>query len=314
MTTTTSVSAPLQPAQPAQPAPRRSSGRCRGRCRGRRKGSNLWAASPLTYLALILACVLSVFPIVWSFIIASRTNSDISTVPPPLTFGPNFGANVSRLLANEDASFLFGLVNSIFVSSVVTISVVFFSTLAGFAFAKLRFRGANALLLVIILTMMIPTQLGIIPLYQLMVWLGWTSTLQAVIVPFLVKGFGVFMVRQYAKSAITDELVEAARVDGCSTWRVYWNVVLPALRPAAAVLGLLTFMETWNEFLWPYVVLDNRTPTVQVSLKILASGYYSTDYVQVFTGTALAIVPLLLVFIVFGRQIIGGIMEGSVKA
>jgi cellobiose transport system permease protein len=147
-----------------------------------------------------------------------------------------------------------------------------------------------------------------------MVRLGWTGTLQAVIVPFLVKGFGVFLIRQYAAAAVSDELVEAARVDGCSTWRVYWNVVLPALRPAAAVLGLLTFMETWNEFLWPYIVLDSDTPTVQVSLQILASGYYKTDYVQVFTGTALAIVPLLLVFVAFGRQIIGGIMEGSVKA
>jgi cellobiose transport system permease protein len=122
------------------------------------------------------------------------------------------------------------------------------------------------------------------------------------------------MMRQYAKAAISDELIEAARVDGCSTWRMYWSVVLPALRPAASVLGLLTFMQTWNEFLWPYIVLNDDTPTVQISLKILARGYYSTDYVQVFTGTALAIVPLLLVFIVFGRQIIGGIMEGSVKA
>jgi cellobiose transport system permease protein len=282
--------------------------------RVRRASAGLWEASPLTYLGLILAVVLSVFPIVWSFIIASRDNAAVAQLPPPFTPGPNFGANVARLLANSDAAFLYGLANSIFVSSVVTASVVFFSTLAGFAFAKLRFRGANALLLVIIVTMMVPTQLGIIPLYILMVKLGWTGTLQAVMVPFLVKGFGVFMMRQYAASAVSAELVEAARVDGCSTWRIYWNVVLPALRPAAAVLGLLTFMETWNEFLWPYIVLDSDTPTVQVSLQILATGYYKTDYVQVFTGTALAIVPLLLVFVVFGRQIIGGIMEGSVKA
>jgi cellobiose transport system permease protein len=258
--------------------------------------------------------VLSIFPIVWSFIIASRDNGAVAQIPPPFTPGPNLGANVSRLLANSDAGFLYGMTNSVFVSTVVTLSVVFFSTLAGFAFAKLRFRGANALLLFIIVTMMVPTQLGLIPLYILMVKLGWTGTLQAVIAPFLVKGFGVFMMRQYAASAVSDELIEAARVDGCSTWRIYWNVVLPALRPAAAVLGLLTFMETWNEFLWPYIVLDSDTPTVQVSLQILATGYYKTDYVQVFTGTALAIVPLLLVFVVFGRQIIGGIMEGSVKA
>ena len=103
--------------------------------------------------------------------------------------------------------------------------------------------------------MMVPIQLGVIPLYIMMAKLDWLNRLPAVIVPFLVSGFGVFMMRQYAEQAVPDELIEAARVDGCSTWRIYWNVVLPALRPAAAVLGLLTFMETWNEFLWPFVVL-----------------------------------------------------------
>jgi cellobiose transport system permease protein len=284
------------------------------RVRAGRASARLWEASPLTYVALIIAIVLSAFPIVWSFIIATRDNSSVYQIPPPLFPGGEFFANTERLLNNEQASFVYGLMNSFIVSGIVTTSVVFFSTLAGFAFAKLRFRGANALLLVIILTMLVPAQLGIIPLYMLMIKLGWLGDLQAVIVPFLVKAFGVFMIRQFAASAISDELIEAARVDGCSTWRIYWNIVLPALRPAAAVLALLTFMETWNEFLWPYLVLNSKTPTVQVSLKILSTGNYTTDYVQVFTGTALAIVPLLLIFIAFGRQIIGGIMEGSVKA
>ncbi|MBF9133636.1 carbohydrate ABC transporter permease [Plantactinospora sp. S1510] len=282
------------------------------RRRRRAPGAQLWQASPLTYLALILGSVLSIFPIVWSFIIASRDNGAVYEMPP--TPGGELFNNIDRMLANEDAAFVYGLINSVVVSTVVTISVIFFSTLAGFAFAKLRFRGSNALLLLIILTMMVPTQLGIIPLYLMMVKFGWTGTLQAVIVPFLVQGFGVFMMRQYAMSAISDELIEAARLDGCSTWRVYWNVVLPALRPAAAVLGLLIFMQTWNEFLWPFIVLTPDTPTVQYSLKILSSGPYQTDYVALFAGTALATLPLLIVFIVFGRQIIGGIMEGAVKS
>ncbi|GAA1766503.1 carbohydrate ABC transporter permease [Luedemannella helvata] len=281
--------------------------------RRRVPGGRLWEASPLTYVGLVIACVLSAFPIVWSFIIASRDNSSVYDIPPPLLPGGQFVANVERLLANDQANFLIGLANSLIVSTIVTISVVFFSTLAGFAFAKLKFRGANILLLIIILTMMVPTQLGIIPLYMLMIKLGWLGSLQAVIVPFLVKGFGVFLMRQYTASAISDELIEAARVDGCSTWRIYWQVVLPLVRPAAGVLALLTFMETWNEFLWPYLVLTNKTPTVQYSLSVLAAGNYSTDYVQIFTGTALAVVPLLLVFVVFGRQIIAGIMEGAVK-
>jgi cellobiose transport system permease protein len=302
---------PITPARHRAPTtdPRRSPA-------GRRQapGAALWQASPLTYLALIIASVLSIFPIVWTVIVASRDNSSIYEIPPPLWLGGNLFSNISRAFNNEQAAFTYGLVNSVLVSAVVTFSVVFFSTLAGFAFAKLRFRGRGGLLLFIILTMMVPTQLGYIPLYILMVKLGWQGQLQAVILPFLVTGFGVFMMRQYAAAAVSDELIEAARVDGCSTWRIYWNVVLPAVRPAAAVLGLLTFMQTWNEFLWPYIVLTPDTPTVQYSLKILASGYYSTDYAQVFAGTAVATIPLLVVFLIFGKQIIGGIMEGSVKA
>ncbi|MFY1596688.1 carbohydrate ABC transporter permease [Micromonospora sp. WMMD737] len=276
--------------------------------------TRLWAASRLTYAALIAAGVLSIFPIYWMFVVASRSNDAMGQLPPPVTPGGNFGANVSRLLNNTDAYFVAGLVNSAIVAVTVTVSVVFFSTLAGFAFAKLRFRGRNALLMVIIATMMVPTQLGVIPLYLLMTKLNWNDRLPAVIVPALVTGFGVFMMRQYAGQAVSTELIEAARVDGCNTARIYWNVVLPALRPAAAVLGLLTFMTTWNDFLWPYAVLnDPENPTVQLALRTLSDGYY-TDMSQVFTGTAIATLPLLLVFVLFGRQIIGGIMEGAVKA
>ncbi|KOX09395.1 carbohydrate ABC transporter permease [Micromonospora profundi] len=276
--------------------------------------SRLWRASPLTYLALVVAAGLSVFPIWWMFVVASRTNDAMGQLPPPITPGGNLGANISRLFDNTDAYFLTGLINSTVVATTVTVSVVFFSSLAGFAFAKLRFRGRNALLLVIIATMMVPTQLGVIPLYMLMSKLQWNDRLPAVIVPVLVTGFGVFMMRQYAGQAISDELIEAARMDGCGTARIWWHVVVPALRPAAAVLGLLTFMTTWNDFLWPYAVLnDPANPTVQLSLRALSDGYYQ-DMSQVFTGTAIATLPLLLVFVLFGRQIIGGIMEGAVKA
>ncbi|TYB35332.1 carbohydrate ABC transporter permease [Micromonospora sp. AP08] len=276
--------------------------------------TRLWSAGRLTYLALGVTALMSIFPIYWMFVVASRTSDAMGQVPPPLTPGGNLGANIARLFDNADAYFLTGLVNSAIVAGTVTVSVVFFSTLAGFAFAKLRFRGRNALLLVIVATMMVPTQLGVIPLYLLMTKLNWNDRLPAVIVPALVTGFGVFMMRQYAGQAVSTELIEAARMDGCNTARIYWNVVLPALRPAAAVLGLLTFMTTWNDFLWPYAVLnDPENPTVQLSLRALSDGYYQ-DMSQVFTGTAIATLPLLLVFVVFGRQIIGGIMEGAVKA
>jgi len=293
---------PLNRTAPAAPKRRRRSGAAR-----------MWEASPLTYIALVISLVLSVFPLYWMLVIASRTNDSIGEVPPVLLPGGNLGENVQRVLDNPQAHFLAGIVNSIIVSSTVTFSTVLLSSLAGFAFAKLRFRGKNALLLIILATLAVPVQLGVIPLYILMAELQWTNHLQSVIVPFLVGGFGVFLMRQYAAQAIPDELIEAARVDGCSTWRIYWNVVLPSLRPAAAVLGLLTFMQTWNDFFWPFVVLQEPTnPTVQISLRTLSLTYY-TDYSLVFAGTALATLPLLLVFVFFGRQIIGGIMEGAIK-
>lgn len=276
------------------------------------KSRHLWRTTPLTYIALVLAVLLSIYPLYYMIVIATRSLDQINQVPPPSTFGGSFGGNFGRVLDNPDARFLTGLTNSVIVSSVVTLSVVLTGTLAGFAFAKLQFRGRNALLLALIVTMMVPTQLGLIPLWGMMQDLGWYDTLYAVTVPFLTSAFGVFMMRQYATQAISDELIEAGRMDGCSTFRVYWNIVLPALRPAAAVLGLLTFMDTWNLFLWPYAVLYEN-PTLQVSLSFLSYAYY-TDYSMVFAATAVGTVPLLIVFIVFGRQIIGGIMEGAVKS
>jgi cellobiose transport system permease protein len=275
--------------------------------------ARLWEASPLTYIMLIFTIALSIFPLYWMFVVATRTNDVVGAVPPPFIAGQHLGENVTRVFETEQAHFARALVNSAVASAVVALSTVFFCSLAGFAFAKLRFSGRNALLLFVIATMMVPVQMGIIPLYMVMVKLHWTGTLQAVIVPFLVTGFGVFMMRQYAAQAIPDELIEAARVDGASTFRIFWNVVAPALRPAAAVLALFTFMQTWNEFIWPRAVLNSNNPTVQYSLALLNNAY-SNDYTLMFAGTVVAIVPLFIVFVIFGRQIIGGIMEGALKA
>jgi cellobiose transport system permease protein len=275
--------------------------------------SRLWRASPLTYITLLAAIALSVFPLYWMFVVATRTNDVVGSIPPPLLPGGNLVENTQRLFSHSEAHFALALVNSAIASATVAFSTVLFGSLAGFAFAKLRFRGRNALLLVILATMMVPVQMGIIPLYMLMSRIGWTGELQAVIVPFLVSGFGVFMMRQYASQAVPDELIEAARVDGASTIRIYWNVVLPALRPAMAVLGLFTFMQTWNEFIWPLAVLNPSNPTVQLALQQLNYAYF-TDYTLLFTGTLYSTLPLLVIFVLFGRQIIGGIMEGALKA
>ncbi|WP_067811795.1 carbohydrate ABC transporter permease [Actinomadura kijaniata] len=286
-----------------------------GRPRRRRSGAvaAVWGAGPLTRITLVATVVLSLFPLYWMFVVATRTNDAVGSVPPPLTPGGELGRNLARLFGNEQARFTLGLANSAVAATTVTVSTLLFATLAGFAFAKLRFRGRGALLLVMLATMMVPVQMGVIPLYMLMAEIGWTGKLQAVIVPFLVTGFGVFMMRQYTTQAVPDELIEAARIDGCSTFRIYWSVVLPVLRPAMAVLGLFTFMQTWNEFIWPLAVLNPDNPTVQYSLNLLNGAYY-TDYSLMFTGTLVATLPLLAVFLLFGRQIISGIMDGALKA
>jgi cellobiose transport system permease protein len=231
-----------------------------------------------------------------------------------LTPGHEFFHNLGRLFNSGEVNVNFwtALLNSTIVASVVTVAVVFFSALAGFAFAKLRFRGRKVLFVAVIATMLVPVQLGVIPLYIEMIHLGWANHLQAVIAPNLATAFGVFLMRQYIVGSVPDELIDAARVDGCYTFGVFWHVVLPAVRPVAAVLGLLTFMTTWNDFFWPLVVLGPRNPTVQVAVSTLASGYVQ-DYALVLTGTFVSILPLLVVFLFLGKHIISGIMRGAVK-
>jgi len=275
-------------------------------------GRRRFRPSP-TVVVLTLVTALSAFPLYFMVVMASRPNSDITSVPPPLTPGGELFHNIDRVLTNPDITFTKAVVNSVLVSTVCTISVVLFCSLAGFAFAKLRFVGRQPLLAFVLLTMMVPIQLGLIPLYMLMSKLHLSGTLPAVTLPFLVSGFGVFLMRQFVVQALPDELLEAARLDGASIVQTFWYVVLPVLRPAAAVLALLTFMERWNDFLWPYLVLDLDHPTVQVALSRLAGGYY-TDQALVMAGTLLGVLPLLVVFILFGRQIVGGIMEGGVKS
>jgi len=274
----------------------------------------LGAAGPFTYAFLILVALVSLFPLYWSLVVASHDNSAVAASPPVLTPGNQLWHNLSRLFNSGEVNvdFWTALLNTTVVATVVTVAVVLFSSLAGFAFAKLSFRGSKFLLVAVIATMLVPVQLGVIPLYIEMVHLGWTNHLMAVIAPNLASAFGVFLMRQYIAGSVPNELIDAARVDGCYTFGVFRHVIWPAVRPVAAVLGLLTFMTTWNDFFWPLVVLSPRNPTVQVAVSTLASGYVQ-DYALVLTGTFVSIIPLLVVFLILGRHIIGGIMRGAVK-
>jgi len=266
----------------------------------------------LTYALLIAYFAGSAFPLWWSFVIASRQSSDTNLVPPAILPGGNFLGNSAKVF--ETVPFLLSLVNSAVISGAITVSVVFFSTLAGYAFAKLRFRGRTGLLAAVVATMAIPTQLGIIPLFMLMAEWRWVGSLQAVIVPGMVTAFGVFFMRQYLVDVIPDELIEAARVDGASMWGTFWHVALPAARPAMAVLGLFSFMAAWTDYLWPLLVLTPRNPSVQTALAALsAAGGQNPDNALVLAGAVLSVIPLLILFFVAGRQLVTGIMQGAVK-
>ncbi|MFD8498930.1 carbohydrate ABC transporter permease [Amycolatopsis sp. NPDC059657] len=276
----------------------------------RKRVATLGKPRKATYIVLAIFVLGSFFPFYWSFLVASRDNGMLTERVPPFLPGGNFFANAARVF--DTVPFWKALANSFIVSGTVTLTTVLFSSLAGFAFAKLRFRGRNGLFVFIVVTLAVPTQLGIIPLFIAMSKLGWAGGLQAVIVPNLVTAFGVFWMRQYTVDALPYELIEAARVDGCSMIRIFWNVCLPAVRPAAAILAMFTFMTSWNDFLWPLVVLDAGNPTVQLALEKLQSGYY-VDYSLVLAGTTLATIPILIVFVLLGRQIVAGIMQGAVK-
>jgi cellobiose transport system permease protein len=266
-----------------------------------------------SYLGLGAILLISAFPVYWMFVIATSSDEAVMSSPPALIPGDQLMVNLREVFTMQDDFFTASLINSLIVAVAVTASTLFFCSLAGFAFAKLRFKGNNVLMFIVILTLTVPNQLGVVALFIVMNELGWNGTLLAVIAPGLVTAFGVFYMRQFIGHAIPDELVEAARIDGALTLRIYWTVVLPAIRPALAVLGLLTFVATWNDFQWPLITLNGTDfPTSMVALSDLASGNYVV-YRRVLAGAFVATVPLVILLLLGGRQLVRGIMEGALK-
>ncbi len=275
-----------------------------------RKQRGLESAGWLTYVILGLTALLSLAPFYYMIVAASHTMADMNQTPPPLLPGPDLWRNVTSAMDVQPLAL--AILNSLITSGAVAIGTVFFCTLAGFAFAKLQFKGRNALFAITIGTLMIPPTLGVVPLYQVMSNLGLTGNLLSVILPTLVTAFGVFFMRQYLLQTMPDELLAAARVDGASTTRIFRSIVVPIARPGMAVLGMLTFMATWNDFFWPLVALNSQNPTVQVALNNLGQGYVP-DQSVIMAGTLVGTLPVIVVFALMGRQIVSGIMAGAVK-
>ena len=276
--------------------------------RGRRKISRLPVA---VYAALCAMVFLSVFPLYWMFVVATTDSATAHSLPPHIVPGGNF-LHLARLVF-DIVPFVQALLNSLFISTAIGVGQAVLCALAGFAFAKLHFPGRNTLFLIVVLTMTVPAQLSIIPQYLIMSQLNWVDTLQAVIVPGLASAFGIFWMRQHISHAIDDELMHAARVDGATTWQIFWRIAFPLVRPAAFVLGLFGFVNAWNDFLWPFIVLKSpERYTVQIAIKALQSSR-DIDLGLAMSGSFLATVPLLVLFVFVGRRLVQGIMEGAFK-
>ncbi|WP_327711055.1 carbohydrate ABC transporter permease [Streptomyces sp. NBC_00464] len=303
ITSPTKVPASVLPARTAHRAPKRAS-------RFKPGAGQQLKGGPFAYIALTVVGIGSLLPLYWTLVAASHTQDEVLASTPPFLPGDRLFHNLDA--AWNQAHLGKAILNSFIVSSCITLATLFFCTLAGYAFAKMRFRGRGALMTGVIATLTIPPQLSVVPLFMMMSDLGWSGSLESVIFPTLVSAFGVFFMRQYLTEALPYELIEAAKIDGASNFRIVRSVVLPVARPAMMVLGMLTFVQAWNDFFWPYLALNQENPTLQVALGQLKASY-TPDESIVMAGGLISTLPLLVVFVVFGKQIVGGIMSGAVK-
>ncbi|GAA1114976.1 carbohydrate ABC transporter permease [Kribbella jejuensis] len=263
------------------------------------------------YVLLAVAVLVAVFPLYWMFVVASNDSATAYKMPPRLTPGGNL-FHLAGLVFST-VPFIRSLINSAIVAVAIGVGQGVLCALAGFAFAKLRFPGRNTLFLIVVLTMTVPTQLAVIPQYMIMSKLGWVDTLQALIVPGLASAFGIFWMRQHIASTVSDELLQAARIDGAGSWQIFWQIAFPLVRPAAFVLGLLGFVTSWNDFLWPFIILKSPEKyTAQIAIKALQNSYV-VDLGLAMAGSFLATVPLLVLFAFVGRRLVTGIMDGAFK-
>ena len=299
--------------QPSTPYIEQTAGSGAARAaRRRRDRSGTRRPGWVTYVLLSAVVLVSIAPLYFTFLLASSTSAEVAQNPIPSPIpGGQLLDNLRRVF-ESDINLVEAAWNSFLVSTATAVAVVFLSTIAGFAFAKLRFRGRGGLLAFVVATMAVPTQLGVVPLYVVMRELGLTGSLWAVIIPGIASAFGVFWMTQYITSALPYELIEAARIDGASTFRTFWSIALPSVRPAAAMLGLFTFIGSWTNYFWPAIVLGPRNPTLPVALQLLQAGFFK-DIPLIMTGVLISIVPLLVLFIILGKQLVAGVMQGAVK-
>ncbi len=265
-------------------------------------------------LAVALGGIIMAWPILWMISASFKRLNEIYTFPPTI-IPRNFTlGNYQRLFT--DWPFGRWYINSLAVAVLVTLAVLFFTSLAGFGFAKYRFRGRQPLFMVMLSSTMIPFELILIPLFILMSRLGWTNSYQSLIIPFMAPALGIFLMRQYI-STLPSELMEAARIDGATEFSIYWRVMLPLMRPVLAAQAILTFLGSWNSYLWPLTVMRNRDsmtlPVGMVSMMGSITAGSEPPVGASMAAATLITIPVIIVFLFVQRYYISGLTAAGVK-
>ncbi|MEV0651282.1 carbohydrate ABC transporter permease [Phytomonospora sp. NPDC050363] len=268
-------------------------------------------ARTVLHVVLGLGLLAMVGPFLWMLLSSFKSEGEIREVPP--TWWPrDFGlTNYTELF--DRLAFPTYFTNSVVVAGSVTLGNLVLCSAAGYALAKLRFPGRGALLGLVLGTVMVPGMVTFVPLFVLVSKLGLTNTFAGLILPFVVGAFGVFFMRQFILS-IPDELIESARIDGAGEVRIFWRIILPLCRPALATLGILTFLGSWNNFLWPLVIATTEDKyTLPVALALYSVGQNETDYGLLLAGSVVVVVPVLIVFVLLQRHFVRGIATTGLK-
>jgi multiple sugar transport system permease protein len=263
------------------------------------------------YVLVAIGGLIMLAPFYFMFVFASHSRTEIFSLPPPLFFGDDFLLNVKIL--TERIPFWRSLGWSLYVALASTALTLLFCSMGGYAFAMFEFRFKQALFLLVMGTMLLPSFLGMIPTFMIMDAFGWIDQPRALYIPGAASAFGIFLMRQFITSSIPKDLVEAARMDGCGELGIYWRIVLPLLKPALGTLGLITFIASWNNFIGPLIVM--RSPemyTLPLALRSMQSPV-NTEWGAVMAGSAIATLPLLVLFAISSRRLIDGLTAGAVK-
>jgi multiple sugar transport system permease protein len=266
-----------------------------------------WAA----YGVVAVGALIMLAPFYFMFVFATHSRGEIFSLPPPLFFGDDFFNNLKIL--TERLPFWRNLGWSLYVAIASTVLTLLFCSMGGYAFALFDFRFKNLLFGLVMGTMLLPSFMNMIPTFMIMDALGWIDQPKALYIPGAASAFGIFLMRQFVSASIPKDLVEAARMDGCSELGIYARIVLPLLKPALGTLGLITFIASWNNFIGPLIVM--RSPdmyTLPLALRSLQSPV-NTEWGALMTGSAIATLPLVVLFVLSSRQLISGLTAGAVK-